>query len=100
MELADTRDLESRTFELRPKGERMEVGASGYVGRGGKRRVGEPGLATTYGRAWLVLRCAATAPRDPELCELRGDHLALRRRTHLFVDMQDPAVDADVEGPP
>jgi hypothetical protein len=42
---------------------------------------------------------ARTAARDPELCKLRDDPLPLRGRTHLFIHVQDPAVDADIKGP-
>lgn len=38
-----------------------------------------------------------TASRHAELGELRGDRLAVGPRTHQFVDVEDPTVDADIE---
>jgi len=39
------------------------------------------------------------APRDTELREAVGHHLPGIGRAHLSIDVQDPAVHADVEGP-
>src|SRR5205085_5808100 len=36
---------------------------------------------------------------NPKFRKSARNHPALRRRAHLFVDIQDPAVDADVKRP-
>jgi hypothetical protein len=36
---------------------------------------------------------------DSELGELAGDDRALCRRAHMLIDVKDPAIDANVEGP-
>ena len=40
------------------------------------------------------------SPRHAKLGEFGSDVLAVNGRTHLLVDVQDPAVRADVERPP
>jgi hypothetical protein len=47
----------------------------------------------------FTLASAKTAPVDSELGELSGDDRALCRRADMFIDIEDPAIDPDVEGP-
>jgi hypothetical protein len=42
----------------------------------------------------------SATPSDAELGELGDNGLAVRRRTHVLVDIRDSTVGADIEGPP
>ena len=78
---------------------------------GGSRGGGGGARSARSVRCGICPRAAATgrvrdggladlASRHAELRQLRRNHPAVRRRIDLFVDVHDPAVEADVERPP
>jgi hypothetical protein len=57
------------------------------------------GVFTIASQRRLRLWIPKTAPVDSELGELTRDDRTLCRRAHMLIDVKDPAIDANVEGP-